>query len=353
MKRVFWVLTLLAISSFAIAGDLNPPAAPGSTMKTLGEVEPRIPLGQADFPVSIHQSGSYYLTENVATSAMYGFFITADNVSIDLMGFTVTSSSGGDYGVRLDGVRKNIKISNGTFDGFGYYGIYNSYSSSQNIGIKNVTIKNCGKSGIQLASSGNCIENCQIINCGIGGYFPCGINVGSQSRVINCLVKDCGANSTGSNGFVYAIRCGESSQIIGNIVEGNYESSTVDILTMIRGTQGSVIKNNTVIHNCENVNCKGFYGIYLIRGSACIGNCVSNNASQMSSAYGTYGIMASYGCVVKGNSVYSNFLDSSINGSYGLYARYGCVVDSNTAYSNVGTNFSSAIDCVLGDNVGP
>ena len=54
------------------AGDLNPPAGPvTSTMKTLDQVEARIPVqslsGNLGFQHIISQPGSYYLTGNVTT----------------------------------------------------------------------------------------------------------------------------------------------------------------------------------------------------------------------------------------------------------------------------------------------
>ncbi len=354
MKRIFLILTLLAVSSFAIAGDLNPPAAPGSTMKTLGEVEPRIPLGQADFPVTINQSGSYYLTENVTIStASNAFNITADNVSIDLMGFTITGNSGGGSGVYLVD-KKNISISNGAFDGFGYDGIYCSSSVSQNINIKNVIIKNCGNSGIQSASSKSTVENCKVLNCGNDKASIICISVGSQSRVANCLVEGCGANSSGT--IVYGIACGNSSQIIGNIVNNNFESSNATYIYTIKSYSGSIVRNNTVSQNGANMEAgsQRFYGIYVNGGTTCIGNSVNDNASELSGSYSYgYGIRASYGCLVKDNAVFNNFTDSSGSYTYGMSVTGGCLVDSNTIYLNTGTNLSVTSNCVLGTNLAP
>lgn len=48
------------MSHCASAGQLNPPGPPtAGTMKPLSEVEPRIPICQADIPLTISTSGSY------------------------------------------------------------------------------------------------------------------------------------------------------------------------------------------------------------------------------------------------------------------------------------------------------
>ena len=55
----------LVFSLLAVAGDLEPNSPPGPTMKTLDEVEPRVPIRASDLPLTISQSGSYYLVEDV------------------------------------------------------------------------------------------------------------------------------------------------------------------------------------------------------------------------------------------------------------------------------------------------
>src|SRR3954470_21985484 len=76
------------------AGPLNPPAgAVAPTMKTLQDVEPRTPIqslsGSAAASYVITQPGSYYLTGNIVrTPNKHGIQVLADNVTIDLAGFT-------------------------------------------------------------------------------------------------------------------------------------------------------------------------------------------------------------------------------------------------------------------------
>ncbi|MDD4440514.1 MAG: right-handed parallel beta-helix repeat-containing protein [Kiritimatiellia bacterium] len=72
----------LAVSLFAAVplgakaqdGSLTPPGAPGRTMKTLAQVEPRTPIGSA--PVTLSRPGSYYLTTNLSDT------VTSNGVGI-------------------------------------------------------------------------------------------------------------------------------------------------------------------------------------------------------------------------------------------------------------------------------
>ena len=45
--------------------DREPSGAPGPTMKTLEEVEPRIAIHTSDLPLIISEPNSYYLAENI------------------------------------------------------------------------------------------------------------------------------------------------------------------------------------------------------------------------------------------------------------------------------------------------
>ena len=72
-------------------GSLTPPGAPGGTMKNLAQVEPRTPI--SSLPYTIKVPGSYYLTGNLA-STTNGIFIDASQVTLDLMGFTLSGDGG-------------------------------------------------------------------------------------------------------------------------------------------------------------------------------------------------------------------------------------------------------------------
>src|SRR5215813_2047720 len=95
--RTLYSLTLIALALMAVpalAGDLTPPPGPvGPTMKPLSQVEPRTPVTATTTPgdfnsvYQINQSGSYYLTGNVAgVTGKIGVKILVGNVTLDLNG---------------------------------------------------------------------------------------------------------------------------------------------------------------------------------------------------------------------------------------------------------------------------
>ena len=74
------------------AGSLEPPGAPAPTKTAEDETDPRIPIRGSDLPLTIDTPGSYYLAEDSAGAG--GIFITASNVTIDLMGYCLCVGTG-------------------------------------------------------------------------------------------------------------------------------------------------------------------------------------------------------------------------------------------------------------------
>ena len=97
---------------------LSPGGAPQATMKTLHQVEPRIPI--ASLPFSITESGSYYFTGNLtfAVGTGHAIQVAASDVTIDLMGFTLDSESAvTGSGIHLGSGIRNVTVRNGTIGG--------------------------------------------------------------------------------------------------------------------------------------------------------------------------------------------------------------------------------------------
>lgn len=99
-------LLLLALTSMALAqGPLTPPGAPGLTLRSLDEIEPRIPLNQISAPgdatsvYKITRPGSYILTGNIKPPAGHHGILIAlllpGVVEVDMKGFTIDGSDAG------------------------------------------------------------------------------------------------------------------------------------------------------------------------------------------------------------------------------------------------------------------
>src|ERR1017187_8409666 len=118
---LFIALALLALSTlnsqlstvFA-QGSLTPPGAPTPTMKSLDQIEARTPISSV--PYTISAPGSYYLTGNLAVSSGTAITITASQVTLDLNGFTLSSTEATPTGTGIlleVGGNSDITIRNG------------------------------------------------------------------------------------------------------------------------------------------------------------------------------------------------------------------------------------------------
>lgn len=120
----------LTLSTFA-AGPLTPPGAPGDApaqMPSLVEIKAAIDAlaaaslnGRTAIPAqaatyTISAPGNYVLTGNITVASGDGINITASNVTVDLNGFTITSTVGAaaGAGVRIGNNSRNIRIHNGS-----------------------------------------------------------------------------------------------------------------------------------------------------------------------------------------------------------------------------------------------
>ena len=95
MKIVYWLAMLFLAGSSAYGqGALNPPGAPAAGMKTLAQVEPRIPIGQPNYTCKV-AGASYYLTTNlVATGSDPVIQVATNSITLDLGGFSILGAAG-------------------------------------------------------------------------------------------------------------------------------------------------------------------------------------------------------------------------------------------------------------------
>ncbi|MBK8479512.1 MAG: hypothetical protein IPL39_25505 [Opitutaceae bacterium] len=202
------LLLLLALPVAALAqGSLTPTGAPAQTMKSLDQMEPRSPLQDGILGIdhgtngafTIKNPGSYYLTGNLTVTSGDAITINSANVTLDLGGFTVSSSSAGSAGsgvttapgvfgitIRNGFIRGGVTSATNGFNGPGLrHGI--ETSTTHNVHVEDVTVQGLVGSGITIASGSGIIRSCEARLCGGVGL--------RANQVIDSQARQCGSTA--------------------------------------------------------------------------------------------------------------------------------------------------------------
>ena len=329
---------LLVLPLVANAGDLDPSAPPGPTMKTLDEVEPRTLI--SSLPFTISQSGSYYLTASLTgSSGQDGITIDADEVTLDLNGFSLVGVTGSLDGITVTATKKNITIKDGSVTDWGGSGI--NAGVATNSLLKDIHVSdNGGNYGIHAGGS-NTVINCTAYNNATYGLY-------TQS---GCVVQGCTAQSNDYEG----IKVGQGSTVMGCTASGNTSHGIVlgtgcavtDCTA--NGNSGEGISarygSGSTVRECT-VSMNRSSGISLGDNCRAVGNnCVANGFQEGTGA----GIVTSgRGNCIEANSVVGN--DTGILVS-GLFVIDNIII-KNTASKNPGTGPLANYDVGAGNTVG-
>lgn len=233
----FGLTILLAFAPAALAVD-------GTVLinqSTITNGLPGCPTG-GHFPIIICQSASYRLSGNltVSNTTTGAIDITADNVTIDLNGFSILGPT------VCSGSPLTCSPNNGTPSGNGIS------SSNANIVVMNGQIKGMGFNGISLTGTKSRVQNIQATSNSNNGIF-----VGDSSVVSSCTVSSNGGAGIFANG---------SDVVTGNLVSFNS-------IGINSANQAALISGNSVVSS-SNV------GIQVVCPSLISGNLVSLNTND-------------------------------------------------------------------------
>jgi len=265
---------IITCSGLFAQGDLVPPGGPPApTMKTLGQLEPRTPI--SSLPYDIKDSGSYYLTGNLA-STTNGIFIYADNVTLDLMGFTLSGAGAGD-GIHVVGTsgdeRYNVMIKRGIVNEFNF-GL--RCLSMNNSRIEHLVVSGHSSTGVRIdgTSLGTCNGN-TLAHCLISRNGGSGVIIDGEDGACNGnTLVHCTIDGNGGNGCYLQ---GEDGQCNGNTITNCSISNNTSRGIHLRGPGGEC-NGNAIVANTINGNGNRGINLYTNQaGGGCDGNTIRDN----------------------------------------------------------------------------
>lgn len=268
------------IARRAAAGPLDPPPGPVSpTGKTVQEIydriartpvgiaEPRIPLqslpGSATALHVISQPGSYYLTGNIqGIAGRNGVEIRADNVSLDLGGFSMVGVSGALAAIRIDngGPMRQVHVANGSlrlWPGGGAIAPQGFNSS-----LRFIHVFQCNNDPLHLRHD-SVIADCVATSCN-GPIF-----VGDRGNIARCV-----SNGNDPGGF-FLIRDGliVDSEVVGANGAGYIiqEGGHIARCTARFCSTGYHLNAGAALLECSGLNCG--IGVLPTNGNCRIQDC--------------------------------------------------------------------------------
>jgi hypothetical protein len=309
-RRLFIALALLALatlnsqlSTVFAQGSLTPPGVPGPTMKSLDQIEARTAITNTSTLVTITQSGSYYLTHNITVTAGDAIDITTNGVTLDLNGFTLTSTEASPTGTGIlllgNGI-SDITIRNGhirggvtlsgpfstvyTGSGFANGIALSVANASANVLVSGVSVMGCLVDGINLGNSATTVESCKVYTVGNYGivanniYNSSSDQFGNQGIFAFVIANNCSANTDSGTGNALQAQTAINCTGINNSTVGN--AGGVDAYAAI---------------NCFGESY-GSVGVAAYTANNCYGNSLFNTGLAASqTATGCYGIAYIYG----------------------------------------------------------
>jgi parallel beta-helix repeat protein len=352
------VLLIALLTGVVRAGQLDPAGPPSSTMKALSVIEPRTPI--ASLPFTINQPGSYYVTGNLtAPGAGNGITIAADNVTLDLGGFSLEGGNAGTNAVTLDAAHFAVSIRNGSVRNWTATGIdmhlatgatlRDVHAVDNNVGIDahNASISACtaesnNTAGVRAVSStiSDCVSIGNQTGFDIQQSTLSGATANSNtSRGVNAYqatIRDCVAelNGVGIDATETLVeRCALSLNSLGigvrsgsNVRNNTVSNSKGDGIDVLGGISTSYVTDN-VVSQSGTVQLSAI-GIYVGSNDNRIArNSVSGSKSNGINVSGSFN-------TVDENNVFAN-------GGFGIaVSGLKATVVRNTATANTAGNYS-------------
>ena len=175
------------------------------------------PGDTAGFPATLSRPGRYKLTSNlVVPSGADGIILTANNVTIDLNGFTIRSNPPGSTqsGIWSLGGGDGLRVMNGTMTGFGSWAILTAPSGTSTVVQNMRLLDNFGGAavGANARILGNIIAN-SILN---------GVSCAARCVIEQNVVTGNGTDPGGTAGGRAGVSIAQGGAMLrANVIVGN------------------------------------------------------------------------------------------------------------------------------------
>jgi hypothetical protein len=165
------------------------------------------------FPVTISVPGSYRLTSNLTvTTTANGIEVRANEVTIDMGGFTLAGSGVGRNGIAS--FNRSMKVEHGTVRGFTNDGVR---SIAQFLTVSDMVITANGRNGVFADFSGGidagAVSFARVVDSNVSANNGYGVSCGRHCHVEGSMVS--------SNVLVGIYFAGRSAMALGNSVTDN------------------------------------------------------------------------------------------------------------------------------------
>lgn len=343
--RIVRIILLLIAGGAAISmaqGPLTPTAGPSETMRSLDQIEPRTPIDS--LPHTIDESGSYFIANNLSVSGT-AILVTADNVSLDLQGFTIEGDGTGT-GIQIESA-DGVTVRNGTIRNFdrgllaenSSYGRFLDLVVADNVNeglhlralsgasnghfVERLRASDNGGRGVVLeADSGGIASGNQLIGIHSINSGEQGIQIsagGSGSEANGNIIRDGRIQGTVSQAALDLRSQFGTSRCNGNIIDNMQivDNQHKGIALIGAGSDatlaGNIIKNSVIQGNGDDEPGISFEAIF---GSHINGNLIENNVVRENASHGIH-LFGTLNGVVRGSMIRGNRIEN--NGGEGIW----------------------------------
>jgi hypothetical protein len=319
---VFSFLTV-SPSSFA-QGSLTPPGSPAPTMRSLDQIEARTPI--SSLPFTINTSGSFYLTKNLSVSSGDGITIATNQVTLDLNGFSISSSasSPSGSGIALSctavGGLKDVTILNGHIAG-GFVSVPSPAFS----GFANGISATCIAPPLGVRVAGVTVSDCS----------SSGINLGTGD-VATVVESSLVYNSRGSGITGSLVSGSMATRCAGTAIVADTASNCRGVSTATSGSS-----NDGITANSSAFNCYGSTGASASKGISAplAANCYGVNNSSGTGVFASRAAEHTFGLSNGGVAI----TGQTVVDSYGSTSGSGKGVDADIAQNCFGTTTGNGV----------